>query len=167
MAWDDYRLETSDGDVIMYLAPEFENEVAYNNDVTTNGLPGEENPPLNLDLGQWTMEVTVQGQFETSTNLPSEHRQALLDLESWTEPITASQQVWRILDFVAHGRASPPYHLYLGEWEFTAATNGSIDPLNGVFSNVAATEIRPSEEAGLSRDEWLLRFSLGTVEGSG
>lgn len=166
MAWDDYRLETSDGDAIMYLAPSFEWEPANNNDVTQNALPGEESLPLVLDLGRWTMEITVQGQFEDSTNLPPDHRQALLDLESWTEPISAEQQLWRVLDFVTYARASPPYHLYLGEWQFTAGSQAQVDPINGVFPNVTLTEIRPSEEAGLSRNEWLLRFALGTVEGA-
>lgn len=168
MAWDDYRLETSGGDVIMYLAPEFTHEPAFTNDVTQNGLPGENTLPLVLDLGRWTGELTSQGQFNISTNLPSDHRQALLNLPdtSWTEPITASEQVFRILEYLYFGAASPPYHLYLGEWEFTAEIPDDIDVSDGVFPAITSTEVRTPEEAGLSRNEWLLRFVFGTVEGA-
>lgn len=170
MAWDDYRLETSSGEVIMFLAPNFTFEPSFTNDVDTNGLPGEGTLPLVLDLGRWTGEITAQGQFENSENFGNtDHRQELASLESsWSTstPITASEQVHRLLAHLVYGEASPPYHLYLGEWEFTAASPGAVNPIDGVFPNVTSTEVRTPEEAGLKRNEWLLRFTFGTVEGA-
>ena len=163
MSHDAIRLETTDGTVISYFAPSFEFEPSWNNDVTENPVPGNNSLPLILDLNEWTAEITVQGTFEDSTNLPQEHRQALLSLDDWTEPITAQQQVDRLTDMVVYG-GSAPYHLYVEGREFTATSPSQVDPANGVYPAVSVTEIRTPQEAGLNRDEYLVRFAIGNVE---
>jgi hypothetical protein len=157
------RLEAKDGTVLGYLAPSFEWEESWTNDTIDNPLPGEDTQAQVLDLSQWIGEVTVQGQFEDSTNLPPNHRQALQNL-GFSLPVSAQEQVDRILEYIVFGGESP-INLYILDNEFTANNEAQVDPTNGVYPNVAVSEIRTPEEAGLLRKEFLFRFSVGFVSG--
>ena len=145
----------------MYFAPNFETEPTFTNDVIAEALPGEGGRALVLDLSQWLGEMRVQGVFEDSTGLPPDHRQALLDLDSWTEPITAEQQVGKLLKDVVFDPVGPPYYLYTDGWEFTAESAAEVDPTNGVLPAVAVTEIRAPEDSGNTRNDYLVRFQIG------
>ena len=159
---DNWRLEDKEGNVIALFPPAAEWEPTATNDITENALPGEETDALVLDLSQWLVEITVQGDFEDSRNLPPEHRQALSDM-GFTLPVSATDQIQFILEKVVFG-SSPPYNLYLGEWEFTAESRAEVDAEQGVFPNVSVTEVRTPEQAGLTRSEYLFRFTVGFVE---
>ena len=163
-ATDNWRLEKKDGTVICLFPPAAEWEPTATNDITENGLPGADQQALVLDLSQWLFEITVQGDFEDSTNLPPEHRQALSDM-GFSLPVTGTEQIQYAFEEAVFD-ADPPYNLYLGPWEFTAETQNEFNnsPSN-VFPNVTITEIRTPEQAGLTRSEYLFRFSVGFVQG--
>jgi len=161
MSFDSIRLETKGGD-----APSFEWEPSFNNDATTNPLPGKRNQAQIFDLAQWTGEITIQGQFQPSENLPPAHRSALDSLFGGL-PVSASDQADRAINkLVFDENVSAPYNLYLNDREFSANSPNSVDVPGGVFPNVSCTEIRTPEEAGLARNEFLFRFSVGFVSTS-
>ena len=161
-ATDNWRLEDKDGNVIALFPPAAEWEPTATNDITENALPGEGTDALILDLSQWLFEITVQGDFEDSQNLPVEHRQALFDM-GFDLPVSATDQIQFILENVVYG-SSPPYNLYLGEWEFTAESRAEVDAEQGIFPNVSISEIRTPEQAGVTVSEYLFRFTVGFVE---
>ena len=163
---DNWRLETKDGDLIAMFVPSFEWEPTATNDITENALPGADTDALVLDLSQWLMEITVQGDFADGQNLRANEVQTLIDeipIFDTVDDITSTAQVQYAIDTLVF-ESEPPYNLYLGDWEFTAANSGERDVENGIFPNVSVSEVRTPEQAGLTRSEYLFRFTVGFVE---
>lgn len=156
---EELRLEDKDGFVIAYFAPSFEWEDVYQNDITSEGLPGPGQNTLLLDLSQWTGELTIQGAFESSQNLPQEHRLAL-DNMGFSLPVSAQEQANYAIEQLVY-EPTPPYNLYVNENEYTANSPGEINVAGGTYPNVTVTEIRTPEEAGLTRMDYLFRFQVG------
>ena len=164
--YQDWRLETKDGELIAIFAPSFEWEPTATNDTTEEPLPGADTDALILDLSKWLMEVTVQGQFEDGDELRSAHIDALtteIDIFNTVDDITATAQAQYAFEQIVFA-SDPPYNLYLGDWEFTASDRSEVDESVNRFPNVSLTEVRTPETAGLTRSEYLFRFTSGFVE---
>lgn len=165
------RLETKEGSVIAYLAPSFEWEDSWSNSTINNELPGEDTQARIIDLDQWIGEITIQGSFEDSENLPQSHQTDLANISGFSLPVTAREQATRILKYSVFGSevadTTGPYNLYIGDLEFTAQSVGGIDfsGTGAVLPNVALTEFRTPDEPPTSRNEYMLRFAVGFVSG--
>lgn len=165
MSHENIRLETKDGDVIVYMAPSFEWEPTFSNSLTNEPIPGKENAALALDLDQWIGEITVQGQFDHSANLPADHVSAIESNIGLTAPFSAQDQVNYAIDrLVFDESVSAPYNLYIEGDEYTALTPQDANPENGVYPNVTISEIRRPQEAGFNRLSYLFRFVIGRVD---
>jgi len=161
---EEIRLETLDGTVIAYFAPNAEVTRSFDNDVTQEGLPGGDEASLVLDFGQWTTEVTVQGFFESSEGLPQAHADDLETLFG-KSPVTAQDQFNRLVGFTAYGQTGP-YALYNEGNEYTATGQAGVDVQAGTYPAVAVSQIQPSRVSGETREAYTVRFNAG-VEGGG
>lgn len=153
------RLETLDGDVVMYLAPVAEYNPVYQNDVESNGLPNDR-APIARDFGLWTGEYTLQGELESSDALPVEHEDDLVALDSeWSRPVTARQQINRMTHYFMD--VGGPFVLIDGDDEYRATSNSEVNMQRGVFPAVIPTEWKPPRNAGFSRVEYTAKFKIG------
>ena len=165
MSHENIRLETKDGDVIVYMAPSFEWEPTFTNSITNEPIPGKENAALALDLDQWIGEITIQGQFDHSENLPAEHINAIETNLGITAPFTARDQVNYAIDRLVFDTAvEPPYNLYIEGDRYIERNISQADPENGLYPNVTISEIRRPQEAGFNRLSYLFRFVIGRVD---
>lgn len=153
------RLETTDGTVVMYLAPTAEYRPVYSNELHSQTRP-DGAPPISRDIGMWGMEFTLQGDLEDSDNLPQAHEDALVALDSgWSAPVTAVQQKNRLAYYLID--VGGPFYLYDGADEYTAETGGQVDRAAGVFPTVQVDEFRPPRDAGKSRVSYTIKFTTG------
>jgi len=164
MSYNSLRLETKDDTTIAYFAPSFSWEPSWTNDAATTPLPGGDNQAQIFDLSQWVGEITIQGQFEDSQNLPPNHRTALNNIFPSGTPVSAQEQVDRAVEFLVFD-PNPPYNLYINDRQYTVNAASGVDVANGTYPNVSCSEIRTPEEAGLTRNEFLFRFNIGFVTG--
>lgn len=151
------RLETTGGTVIAYFAPNFEVTPVFANDLKGNPLPREDTEIVR-DLRMITSELTVQGVFEDSRNLPSAHKSALETLFG-TAPVTPRMQVNRIIDFMF--TQGGPFNFYNDTDSYTATTTSGIDWAGGTKPVVNISEFRPPEEAGVARFEYMVKLKPG------
>lgn len=154
------RLETPGGTVVAYLAPTVEVSPTWDNDVNTNPIP-DDKQSIARDLRLFSHEITFQGTFEHSDNLPDPHRQALDTLFGGL-PVTARDQVNRIIEFGYE--PGGPFYLYDGPDEYTAESKSAIDVANNVFPVVQISQIRPSRQEVFSREGFTLKFQVGLGE---
>lgn len=155
------RLETPDGTVIMYLAPNAEYRPVYQNQLHSQTRP-EGEPPISRDIGMWGMEFTLQGDLEDSDNLPPAHESDLVALDSnWSAPVTAVQQKNRLAYYLLD--VGGPFYLYDGEDEYTGESEGQVDRQRGVFPTVQVEEFRPPRDAGQSRVSYTIKFKTGVT----
>jgi len=106
--------------ILAYFAPNAEVTRSFDDDLNVSGLPDPASPPLVLDFSTWTIEVTVQGHFETTAagGLPQAHVDDLESLFGGQSPVTAQDQFNRLIDMVVFGE-SGPYALYNEGDEYT------------------------------------------------
>lgn len=162
------RLETADGTVVAYLAPNFEVNGISDNDLTADARPRGE-PMLARDLQLISFEVTAQGQFEHSDQLPSGHVTDLESIVGHSAPITAREQVNRIREFLhdrtmtADGTVAKPFHFYDGPDSYDNVA-GDIDWAAGQFPPVNVSAFRPVDEPGAGRYEYTLSLQVGLTE---
>ena len=160
MSHESIRLETPGGTVIAYFAPSFEVVPADQNEVFENPLPTT-GGALARDNGLWTSELTVQGAFVHSEDVPSEFRDALQTLFG-QQTVTPTDQINRLRAYTVY--ADPgSFHFYHNENAYVADDAGGIDIENGVYPAVAVTELRTPEEGETSsnRADFLVRMSVG------
>lgn len=151
------RLETLGGTVIAYLAPNFTVRPQYQNDLMGNPLPRQD-VEIVRDLRLIAAELTIQGEFEDSRNLPEPHKTALENLFG-TAPVTPRMQVNRILNymFVEGG----PFAFYEGDDEYTAETQSAVDWENGVKPVVNIPALRHPSDGGIARHEYVIKLKPG------
>ena len=155
------RLETLSGETIAYFAPNAEVTRSFDDDLNVSGIPDPESPPLVLDFSTWTIEVTVQGHFETTATggLPQAHVDDL-ETEFGKSPVTAQDQFNRLIDMVVFGEAGP-YALYNEGDEYTATTAADVDVANGVYPAVSIEQIQPGLNSGETRESYTIKFRPG------
>ena len=155
------RLETLSGETIAYFAPNAEVTRSFDDDLNVSGIPDPESPPLVLDFSTWTIEVTVQGHFETTATggLPQAHVNDL-ETEFGKSPVTAQDQFNRLIDMVVFGEAGP-YALYNEGDEYTATTAADVDVANGVYPAVSIEQIQPGLNSGETRESYTIKFRPG------
>ena len=155
------RLETLSGETIAYFAPNAEVTRSFDNDLAVEGLTEPDEPPLVLDFSTWTIEVTVQGHFETTATggLPQAHVDDL-ETEFGKSPVTAQDQFNRLIDMVVFGEAGP-YALYNEGDEYTATTAADVDVANGVYPAVSIEQIQPGLNSGETRESYTIKFRPG------
>lgn len=151
------RLETTGGTVIAYFAPNFRVEPVLKNDLFAEPMPGGDSSVVQ-DVGTIRHEVTVQGVFEHSDNLPSGHVSALETVFGHSAPITAREQVNRIKHYMFEGG---PFNFYDDTDSYTATSNAGVDRANGTYPTVALDEFRPPSEGGFGRFEYVAKLVVG------
>lgn len=152
----DVRLETPDGDVVAYFAPNFEVQPKLGNDLYAAERAGA-TPAVVRDNQQYSHELSIQGVFEDAANLPSAHAS---DVESLVgTPATARDQVNHLVHYAT--QVGGPFHLYEGDDEYTATDASAVDVQNGVFPAVQIASIKPPSQAGLPRFEYAVDFVVG------
>ena len=160
------RLETQGGTVIAYFAPEFEIIGTIDNDLTTNARPRDK-PAIVRDQQRIAMEVTAQGAFEHSSELPSAHRSALETLFG-SLPVTARDQVGRIREYQnagpldSNGLRAESLHFYHGGDEYAYT---SPDWFAGQYPPVAIDTFEPVRDPGVSRWTYTIRLAVGDPDG--
>ena len=155
------RLE-KDGTVVAYFAPGFEVNPVLKNKLNVIDRPKvdetETQVSIAMDLFKIRHEVTVQGVFEDSDNLPNDHKNALESLFGHS-PVTAREQVNRLRYYMlVKGGA---FELYEGSDEYTATSKAEADPQNGIYPTVFIDEIRPTRMGGHSRFNYTIKFVTG------
>lgn len=160
MSYDSIRLETLDGTVVAYFAPNFEVNPQYNNDVTDVPRQGDR-PARVVGNGLWTQELVVQGTFMHSDEVNPDFREALQDLFA-AQTVTAIDQVNRLCDMVVYSETESFVLHHRGN-EYAATSVGSIDAANGIYPAVTPSELRMPEEAewSHSRTDYMVRMSSG------
>ncbi len=158
----DVRLEMN-GTVVAYLAPTIQITPVSKNELYT-GVLARGRGAIARDVLRWYWEVTLQGSFEHSDDLPAEHRTALQNLFGFSA-VSAEMQMRRIYQY-AFG-VGGNFDLYTPQVEYTArdATELRFDPEYPGdllrLPQVAFDEIRGPYVAGKTRIEWMLKFISG------
>lgn len=155
--YDAIRLETQDGDVVAYFAPAFQVTPMDKNDLMVNVLPRGRGTRVR-DINKWQNEITVQGQFEHSSNLPDDHQSALESVFG-SLPVTPRQQVNRIRYFAR--TTDEAMILYENEDEYSATNMDEVDLQDGVFPTVFIQEFRPPRHGGHQRMEYMVKLVVG------
>jgi len=150
------RLETTGGTVIAYFAPNFTVRPVLDNDLKGGRRPREQ-PPVTKDLQLIKPEISIQGAFEHSDELPEPHRNDLQTLFG-SSTVTARDQINRIRDFMNQGG---PFVLYDGPDEYSATSSSGVDRANGVFPVVNIDQFRPPSQAGHSRAQYTVKMRVG------
>lgn len=158
--YENVRLETPAGEIVAYLAPNVETTPTLDNDLFTQPVRGS--AQISRDLGLISQEITAQGTFEHTDNLPSSHSVALFDVFG-TAPVTAIDQIQRVWNHAANPSLGGPFHFYWRGIEFTATDDDDVDYANGVFPAVQISQFRPPFQGGFSRGEYTLQLSIGRV----
>jgi hypothetical protein len=161
-AYTDIRLMAGNT-VVAYLAPASQITPVSKNDLFSGTLTKGKGA-IARDVRRWYWEVTIQGIFEDSENLPADHRTALQNLFGYYE-VSAVMQMRRIYQY-AFG-VGGNFDLYTPQVEYTARDETQLrfdpaypgDPIR--LPQVAFDEIRGPYDAGKSRIEWMLKFISG------
>lgn len=154
----DLRIETPGGDIVAYLAPNFEVTPVVDDDlVVRNRARGD--PAIVRDLRRITEQVTVQGVFEHSSNLPSAHRNDLQSVFETTSEVTPRDQVNRIKSYMY--TQGGPFYFFDGNDEYRIQDQSNIDWANGLFPAVSIAQFRPPNEAGAPRHEYVIKMAVG------
>lgn len=149
--------------VIAYFAPTFEVVPRHGNDLFEAPLAGAR-PSVVRDNGLWTSEVTVQGTFQHSDNVPPAFREALLELFDAEEAVTPTDQINRLVEHVVYGDPGH-YEFYHNENEYTATSADGVDVGNNVYPVVRVADLSVPEDgeaSGLRAD-----FEVQLVVGIG
>lgn len=153
------RLETPDGTVVMYLAPNVKYQPVYQNELHSQTRP-EGEPPISRDIGMWGVEFTLQGDLQDSDNLPPAHEDDLVALDpDWTAPVSAIQQKNRLAYYLID--VGGPFYLFDGDDEYTAENAQQVDRQNGVFPTVQVEEFRPPRDAGKPQVGYTIKMKTG------
>lgn len=151
------RLETTDGTVVAYFAPNFEVKPRFSNDLHEAERTGED-PTIVRDGQRYSHELSVQGVFEDSPNLPQAHADDVEALVG-SSSATAREQVNRLVYYAT--QVGGPFHLYEGDDRYTATDPTDVDLQNGVYPAVQIAEVAPPSQAGLPRFEYAVDFVVG------
>lgn len=157
MSYTNIRLEKTDGTVIAYFAPNFEVRPILDNDLFANALP-RGSPTIVRDLRKYQHEITLQGVFEHSNNLPSDHATALENLFGFS-PVTARDQVRRVQRIALN--TGGPFHFYDDPDQYTETDEANVDIANGIYPTVNLDQFRPPSQGGLDRQEYVVKLSVG------
>jgi hypothetical protein len=153
------RLETLDGTPIAYLAPNAETTPVLDNELFS-ASPGRGDPAIVRDIQKLTFELTAQGQFMHSEELPDPHRTALEDLFE-SVPVTAMDQINRVVHYVHDPWEGGPFQFFWRGNEFTATSPGDVDYQDGVYPVVNVDQFRPPTRGGFARGEYTLKLAVG------
>jgi len=153
----DVRLETPDGTVVAYFAPNFEVKPSFGNDLHTAERTGTD-PTIVRDNQRYSHDLSVQGVFEDADNLPAAHAADVKSLVG-ESPATARDQVNRLVHFAT--QVGGPFHLYEGDDEYTATESSAVDVQAGVYPAVQIADVTPPSQAGLPRFEYNVDFVVG------
>lgn len=157
------RLETTGGTVIAYLAPNAETTPTLNNDLLAEPR-ARGRPAIVRDNQQITFEITAQGTFIDSDELPDAHRTDLENLFGYA-PVTAMDQINRVVHFAHDTNEGGPMHFYWRGNSFNAPSESDVDYQNGVYPPVAIDQFRPPTAGGFSRGEYMLKLAVGVPRG--
>lgn len=153
------RLETAGGTVVAYLAPNAETTPVLDNDLFS-AQPARGDPSIVRDVQKISFEITAQGTFESSENLPDAHATDLENLFG-TSPVSALDQINRVVHYVHDPSEGGPFNFYWRGNSFTATTSAGVDFQNGVYPVVNVSQFRPPTAGGFSRGEYTLQMTVG------
>lgn len=153
------RLETTDGTVIAYLAPEATVQPGLGNDLTTTRDSEGLAAPTVADTLLVQTELRVQGVLEHSENLPAAHATDLDTVFSGL-PVTPKDQVRRIRYFMAGGAAGGPYNFYHGDEHYDVDPGGTVD-WDTAFPTVQISQFRTRGRDRQHRLEYTFVLQVG------
>jgi len=158
------RLETTDGDVIAYLAPQAETRPVEQPNLRTTSDSTALDAPTVLDPRQIQTELQVSGVFEHSENLPSAHQSALQTLFG-SLPVTPRDQKNRVLEFQLASGEGGPFNFYDGPDSYDVDPGGTVD-WAGSFPTVQISQFRWRALGGTeeNRMQYTLQLLVGWPE---
>lgn len=152
------------GSVVMYLAPVDEIQHHDSNDHTIKGLPNDR-PPFLYNMNRVVGEITIQGSFLHSSELPDEtstsHQSELLDLFGNPSEVTAEDQMNRLRAKTLWSSDTSLLDIYCKDTKYIAATDSELDPLNGIFPQASIKELRHTDKSGNNRISFMIKFNIG------
>lgn len=162
-SYDEIRLESPSGEVIVYLAPTFEVNPTDQNEIFEGGRPTDS--AIVLNNGLWTSELVAQGSFLHSDEFGEPFRSALQDLHG-QQTVTPMDQINRLRSFTVYSDLET-LNFYHRDNEYTATSDGDVDVDNGVYPAVVPTELRTPEEGETSatQTDFTIRLAVGTSRG--
>lgn len=152
----EYRLETTAGVVVAYLAPVSVVDAPGQNALTAAPRPGDRGA-LARDLQLWSEEIQVHGKFLASSELPDAHKAALEAL--FGGPCTAEQQARRLNHYFK--KVGGNFRFYLRSRSYIATTDAAIDHLNGVWPTVAIADFHEKFPSGTDTIDYFLKLAVG------
>jgi len=154
-------LGPNDSNIVALFAPSFEVNPEDKNDLHELAMP-RDRPRISRDRRQTATTLTVQGEFMHGESLPSEHRSTLEEMFG-TPNATAREQVNRIRHYMHE--IGGPFEFYdEGDGyadEYRVQDVSNLDRKNGVFPAVNLDLVRATRSAGLDREEYTVKLSVG------
>jgi len=157
---EDVRLETPGGDVVAYLAPNFEINPTLKNNLYSESVT--EGKTVARDNQIIQHEIVAQGVFEHSENLPPAHATDLESADMFdSSPVTPRMQVNRVEHYMKY--VGGPFHFYDGDDHYIAASESAVDveASPAIKPNVQISEFRPPKQSGRPRFEYMLKLIVG------
>jgi hypothetical protein len=153
----------SNGTVVAYLAPNFEVVRQAKNDLHA-AARARGRASIVRDNLVVLEELTIQGSFMSSLEVPAAHRSALEALFSTSAEVTPDMQANRLLHYLV--RVGGGFQLYHGAREYRASTEAAINYPAGVFPQVGFQDYSESGRSGRNQRVWVLKFAIGLERSS-
>ena len=151
----------NDSRVVAYFAPSFEVNVEDKNNIHSEEMPRDKDA-IARDIRQIRTEITIQGEFLHSDELPEQHQQDLQNLFG-AVTVTARDQIRRIRAYMH--RVGGPFELVdRGDGytdQYIAQDSENVDWENGIYPTVQMDLIRPAAHAGIDREEYTVKLIVG------
>lgn len=152
-----FRLETTTGTVVAYLAPGTRVGIPGSNDLFGGARPRGE-APIRVDKRVIDKEIQVTGKLVHSDNMPPNHQSDISTLFGGL-PVTPRDQENRIWFYMQS--QGGPFHFYDGANEYTASSQAGIDRENGVFPQVQVKDFTPAQREGKPYKDYTLKLRPG------
>lgn len=152
----DHTYLEKDGTIVAYFAPGAEVNVVYKSDLKNRPLPERINKVIDNQIVN--QQITIQGFFKDSSDLPQDHKNALETLFS-ESPVTSEDQINRI-KYYQHLVGSP-FELYHADAEYTASSVSGLDYNNQIFPKVNIDEGRFRRVSGQQHWGYTIKFVMG------
>lgn len=152
------RLE-KDGTTIIYFAPASTITPSFKNDLFDEDRPSDRGTIVR-DKNMWHHEVSVQGDFVHSSELPDDHAAALSGLDMGSKDnITARDQLNRLVEYSLETGGN--LDLYDFGDTYTKTDMDTVSYASGIFPSVYVGEIQSPRGGGQSRIAYTVKFTVG------
>jgi len=155
------RLEKN-GETVIYFAPASTITPEFANDLFSADRPSDDGTIV-FDKNMWHHELTVQGDFQHSAELPTDHANALSGLMGKAaDGITARDQHNRVVDFALSSGGA--FSLYDFGDEYIKEDFSNVDYNSGVYAKVFFDKILAPREGGKNQVQYTYKFVVGVKD---